>query len=126
MRFDTPEYLEALEPPSVVLGSRTYVGRLLSIHQWMPLQPRVQAAAQGDVALQEIHNLALAYCRVAFPKPWWKFWRRSVGRQLVKLPPNVLMRALASFFACQGRAMVLPPPQGDVEGEPLTGRLAVT
>lgn len=110
MHFDTKEYLDALDAPSIDLGGRVYTGRLLSIHQWLPFKPRVSSViSEEGIEYTEIRKLCLDYCRAAFPRPWWKFWQRSVGRQVVALPPAVMMKALAAFFACQGRAMMLQP-----------------
>jgi len=110
MAFDADAYLEALGHPTITIGGRTHKGRLLSIEEWLPFEPMMKKAAARNMEFSELKTLVKKYCRKIFPRRF-RFWRRSVGSQILKLPPQAMIEAMVSFFECQGRVMVDGPSQ---------------
>lgn len=109
MAFDAKEYLASFSPPEFVAADGTrYVGRILSHEQWLPFEQRFHKLGDGEADYQEIFDLTKDLSRAMFPKPWWKFWKTSVTRQLLKLPPMAWLAALAHFRQAQARHYGLP------------------
>lgn len=108
MSFDADAYLDSLQPPEIKLGGKTYKGRLLSLEEWMPFEPRLQAVASEKATVEEIRGVIKDFCDAVFPVPLLdllNFRRKTVGEQVVALPPAALLKAAAYFFECQARAM---------------------
>ena len=123
MRFDADELLSALERPSLKIGGRTYTGRLLSFVEFLPLEGLLQKAIAEGWGAPEFKRLILEYCRLAFPRPWWAFWRPRLGRVLLRQPPRIVVEAIKAFFACQKEATRLAAEgssTGSVEPQPAT------
>jgi len=112
MSFDADKYVEALEPPEIIIGGVTHTGRFLSIDQWTRFESQLKAAVRGDLDMRSLRKLVRGYCRIVFPRRF-QFWKPSVGSRVLALPPVAMMKAVSHFFECQGRAMMERP--GDVD-----------
>lgn len=54
--MDVDALIRALEPPSITVGGKTYTGKILSLHQMLPLIKRFEA--MGDtVGVEELADL---------------------------------------------------------------------
>ncbi len=119
MKFDADEYREAMEQPEITVDGETYTGQVISIEQWIPLQPRVARLIEGKSTFNEARDLAIDIFRLSFSEPWYRlFWGKSVARRIVNQPPGVMLEALRNFFVCQERAMgIAPLADPDTESE---------
>jgi hypothetical protein len=117
--FDADAYLETLQPPTIKIGGKEYVGRLLSIEEWLPFEPRLNKIAKQEADVDEIRDTIRDYCNLVF-QPTWKdlfnFRRKTVAEQIVALPPRALLKAAADFFESQARALNGPSGETATEG----------
>ncbi len=107
MAFDADAYLEALEPPTIKVGGTTYVGKFLSIEEWLPFEDRFRKI-DGDTEYPVIKRLMRDYCSQAFPVPWYQllnFKKKIVGELVTDLPPKAMLQAMRDFFKAQARAL---------------------
>lgn len=103
--FDADEFIEAMEPPVFRYRGRTYKGRILSDQEMLRFAPRLQKVVEGKLSYLDGQVLVYQLGKAIFPKPWWQFWRRSVGSILLKLPTKAREAALQDFLAPQGKAL---------------------
>ena len=113
MAFDADSYLKTLEPPTLTLGGKTYVGRPVSIQTWdRDFRDDVARAQEGDATAEEIYDLIYRYTMEAFPRPWWKRlllpFGKTVADRVVELPPAALLEVMRDFFESQVRAIQGP------------------
>jgi hypothetical protein len=111
LNVDVDALTAALEPPSITISGQSYAGRVLSVEEWDAFAPRLKAAAGGTLEPKELRLLIYQYVGAVFPKPWWKFWSRSVAWRFLQLPPQIQIQAFTSFFQSQMRAMGLEAMQ---------------
>jgi hypothetical protein len=107
VNFNADAYLDAMERPSFTIGGRTHQGRILSFDEWLEFEPRMRAAVAGELGPNDLRLLVYQFVRRLFPKPWWRFWSRSVAWHLLSLPLEAQMKAVESFIRSQVRAMGL-------------------
>ena len=107
--FDVDAYLEALDVPVVRINGRDIQGRLLSLREFMPYAGALQKLARGEANLDEAYGGIGAFCRQAFPKPWWRrlFFRPWVTEWLMALPPMGLVQATRDFLKAQAAYLQL-------------------
>jgi len=108
--FDSDAYIAALEPPALKYEGRVYVGRTLSIHEWIPMEEPLRRCQSGEGTLHDAYTVISEFCRIAFRRPWWcfdwlRFWRTPVHKIVFKLPPVVLMELTRDFLASQAAAI---------------------
>lgn len=116
--FDGDAYVRALDPPAIKLDGRVYMGRVLSIDEWVPLEPALRKIQGGAGTLADAYHVIGEFCRIAFKHPWWAFWRRPVYKKIMKLPPAALTEVTRDFLESQARAMGMGlPPRDDSEKE---------
>jgi len=122
MIFDADEYLAGFEPPRIKLGGEEYVGQILSYEEFLPFQIKMLQLQSGILQGKALINVVLDYCDAVFGgPPWWKFWKPSVGRLVLQLPPKAMLEAVNSFLARQAEAMGIdlsPAEEEEGEGEP--------
>lgn len=106
--FDADAYAAAVEPPMLKIGGHTYRGRVLSITEWLPFEPRIARLYAGELSAEEFAALTHEYARALFPKGSWPFWLRDPVAQLLLQTPETIIAALTDFFGSQLRAMGLP------------------
>ena len=123
MRVDTADYRAALTPPTFVHDGRTYVGRLLSVEQWIALVDTVGALLPG-APMREVQRVYLLVCDTIFPpRGRWRFWARGeVGRIVRRLPLTVQAQILESFLSSLAalHGMQWAPRPGTKVTEPTT------
>jgi hypothetical protein len=85
--MDVDALTKALEPPTITVGGETYTGKILSLHQMLPLIKRFED--MGDsVSVEELANLlADTFKAAGFPP--------QVGEQI---PLAVMDEVLTDFF----------------------------
>lgn len=107
--FDVDAYREALDVPAVRIDGRDIQGRLLSLQEFTPYAGALQRLAQGEATLDEAYGVIAAFCRQAFPKPWWRriLCRPWVTEWLMALPPLGLVEATRDFLKAQAAYLQL-------------------
>jgi hypothetical protein len=115
--FDAQQYLESLEPATFRdPKGRLHIGRVLSYQEWLPFQDRMRELSKGESSPEKTTAIIREFCGALFPKPWWKFWRRSVAEHILMLPPPAAIEALQSFSQSQAKILTANP-SGLGEGE---------
>lgn len=112
--FDSDAHIEALTPPSLRYRGRVYVGRTLSINEWVPLEAPLRRCQSGEGTLLDAYEVISLFCRVAFRRPWYYFdwarvWRTPVHKIIFRLPPVVLKELTRDFLQSQAEAMGIVP-----------------
>lgn len=108
--FDAKQYLESLEPATFIdPKGRKHVGRILSYEEWLPFQERMRELSKGEPTPEKTSKIIREFCGALFPKPWWKFWRRSVTQHVLMLPPTAAIAALQSFSQSQAKILEANP-----------------
>lgn len=69
--FDAAEYVEALEPPILKIAGRTYRGRLLSMDEWIPFEPRTMRVANQEADWPEARAWIRDFTDATFPPRVW-------------------------------------------------------
>jgi len=54
---DVDALIAALEAPTITVGGETYTGKILSLHQILPLLARFEAMGDSDVEIQALADL---------------------------------------------------------------------
>lgn len=104
--FDADAYQAGLEPPSIILGGETYVGRILSYEEFLKYEARLRLAVSNKLTGVSFNMLILDYCDDVFGgPPVWKFWKPSIGRKILNLPTMAMLEAVKSFLDFQVRSM---------------------
>lgn len=108
--FNADEYLATLEHPTVVLNGKTYVGRILSINEYLPFAQRIESSANGTTSENTV-EFARDYLMAVFPVKPVPFWRPDLREddpvpQLLNHPG--LLPLIESFLSLQARAMKGP------------------
>lgn len=111
--FDAKEYLEAQEPPRFVApDGTTYVGRILSHRQWLPLQRYVnELAALPNLTHERLYVAASRLASAMFPRTWRHPLRRTVAGWMKRLPPVAVLRALWDFMEAQAPSLGVTIPK---------------
>lgn len=122
MAIDVDAYIESLEPPSITIGGKTYVGQFLSLEEWLPFEARFQmfASKGGTIDLKTLKKLIRDYCYLAFPEKWYKLfnpWHKTMGDRVNALPPAAILKVMRDFFESQARVLDVrrAPEEGEIE-----------
>jgi len=118
--FDADAEEAALAPPELVIGGRTYRGRVLSRDE---LRPHAVVLGDKDATAEDKEAAAVALVRLVFRRPWWKFWWPDPVKRVLRMPLVVQTEFLEDFFGFLAR-MVTPrkpnPPTGGPSSSPST------
>ncbi len=96
--FDAQQYLDALSPPQFKdTKGRVHTGRLISYEEFLPFQRKMQTLATAPPSDTVARTIIRSMVGLLFPKPWWKFWRRSVTAHVLRLPPPAAIAAMQDF-----------------------------
>lgn len=115
--FDSKQYLAGLEPPTFIAsdGSK-FVGRLLSVEEWLPYESRMQQASLGEMTGIQMRAFIRDLVMVFFPRGWrlWtRRWWRPCWWYVRRLPPVGQLRAVHSFMESQREGLgIESPPLG--------------
>jgi hypothetical protein len=108
--MDAETLVGASTAPQVMVGGRTYTGRVLSLEEFAPFLPWADKAAKGELSPAEQAAFVRVFLGTVFPKPWWMVWHRThpAVKALCALPWSDLSEKFADFFARQ--VATLQPP----------------
>lgn len=107
------------QEPELVIGSRLYRGRVLSIEEWLPFfeeryrleQLALQAQGAGKlVDLRPWVKHWVAFLSAVFPRKDYRWWTPDPVQAIRQLPGNGLRDEYERFFLHQARALGLKPP----------------
>lgn len=138
--FDTEAYLEACEPPAFTVGTRTYVGRVLSVFEQAAFDVRFAAAREGKLDAVATDALFRDYLTALFPPPevpadprsWRARWLWRLTHVLGTPPPPAPLNPVDVFFALPVLAQLqafedfaasrrrMPHPPGNAESDGAT------
>lgn len=108
--------------------TKTYRGRLLSQQEWMPIQRRMMALAEGADDTQEAAEAIEQAGNEEEVVDLYREYLLKIGippSHVLRLPPGPMQEAMENFFDCQSRAagMTARPDEGSrTEGSPEGGR----
>lgn len=129
MAFNADAYVESLTPPEFLFRRRRFVGRILSVAEWLRLHTKhtdvlagLDAARRGDAnapnaatVARNITSSSRDYIASWFPADRW-YWRVLVAlfgntlnpawRAFRQLPETVQVEAVKDFSECQRNAML--------------------
>lgn len=109
VKFDTREWLGTLDPPEFYTGSgKKYIGRILSVEQWMPFEQilkELETEEGENISIADILHISKTITDYLFPHPRWKFWRKPCSYHVSKLPPIFQMKVAMDFSQAQGEAI---------------------
>lgn len=117
MAFDTRETLDALSPPTFTHDGVTYVGRHLSILEWMREMEALGKLGRNELNVLEVERLYRRLCDKLFPpqrRSLWQWLTRTpkplrVSGIVLSLPLEIQHRAMTDFLRSQARAHGLLP-----------------
>jgi hypothetical protein len=114
--MDAETLVGASTAPQVMVGGKTYVGRVLSLEEFAPFLPWADKAAKGELSASEQAAFVRVFLGTVFPTPWWMVWRRThpAVAALCALPWNQLSERFSDFFAAQ--VATLQPPTRKTSG----------
>jgi len=88
MAFDTKAFLDACSPPTLIHEGQTYVGKVLSFQEMLPLQEEFDKIQASEAGLGDIESLTSAVCdKIGIPK-----------EIVLALPPGGVLAALQDFL----------------------------
>lgn len=90
MRLDVDALAEALEPPVIVVGGREHTGKILSLHQVLPLIKRFEAMGEST-DVESVAELLADVFEVAGFEP----------EVVEQIPLPLMAGVLEDFFECQ-------------------------
>ena len=111
--FDADAEEAALAPPELVIGGRTYRGRVLSRDE---LRPHAVVFAQEDATEDDRYMAEVRLLRLVYRQSWWKFWRPDPVRQVLRLSPATLDRFREDFFGFLARMATPETPNQRTSG----------
>lgn len=134
MHHDLDPYVEAIDPPTASLNGETWVGRFVSIDEWLVLNDRLTRYQKGALSPAQIRALVRELCDRMFPEaqqagfvPAWHFWRwrekrkRRLSAVVLELPFKVQLKVVGDFMESQAEALELDPATTTTrESEPAT------
>lgn len=86
--MDVDALIAALEAPQITVGGETYTGKVLSLHQILPLLARFEAMGDEDVDIQNLADLLSdTFGAAGFPP-----------EVLEQIPLGVIPEVLEDFF----------------------------
>ena len=115
--FDADAEEAALAPPQLVIGGRTYRGRVLSRDE---LLPHAVVFGDKDATDEDKNQAEVALLRLMYRQPWWLFWRPDPVRQVMKLSPATLDEFRADFFGFLARMATPKKPNQRTSGRSLS------
>ena len=95
--FDVNSYLEALEKPAVTVDGVDYLGRLLSLREWLPFEARFKTIS-GQTNPEEFFKLAEDFLYKVFPKPRL-IWKKDIVPVILESP--ALVEIITRFLEIQ-------------------------
>lgn len=104
MAFNADEYVKALEPPSITIGGETYVGRLPSFDEMVPLAEPLERISSGEFSFDDIADFTEELCKLI----------ELPAEKILALPMPVMLAALQDFarsLANTGQGMPTPEPK---------------
>jgi hypothetical protein len=100
--FDVSSYLEALERPAVTVDGVDYVGKILSLREWLPFEGRFKSIT-GETNPEEFFKLAESFLYKVFPKPRL-IWKKDIVPVILESP--ALMEIVTRFLEIQATTLV--------------------
>lgn len=110
--FNGDAFVAALEPPSFVYEGRTYVGRVLSVEQWMAAHTERDAIGESAEAARAFAARLVA---AWFPRRWYHWRGHPAWRAFARMPQLAQLAALRSFSEAQRRAITTLSPTPTTE-----------
>lgn len=111
--FDADAEEAALAPPQLVIGGRTYRGRVLSRDE---LRPHAAVFAEKDVDDEARQVAAEALVRLVYRRPRWRFWWPDPVWQVSKLSPATTTKFWDDFFRFLARMITPETPNPRTSG----------
>jgi hypothetical protein len=87
MGFNADDYAKALEAPSITIGGKTYVGRLPSFDEMLPLAAPLDRITSGDFSFEDIAEFTEELCKLI----------ELPAEKILALPMPVMLAALKDF-----------------------------
>ena len=101
--FDADQWMSTLEKPIVVLNRKKYVGRILSIQQFLPFEAAFQEL-QDNQNTEKFTKLVTDYLYEVFPpRKKWFFFKEDIVPQILNHPALIPM--VLHFFGLQSQAL---------------------
>ncbi len=115
--FDADAEEAALAPPELVIGGRTYRGRVLSRDE---LRPHAVVLGDGDATAEDKEAASVALVRLVFRRPWWAFWWPDPVKRVLRMPLVVQTEFLEDFFEFLARMVTPRKPNQRTSGPTLS------
>jgi hypothetical protein len=112
LAFDSDAFLAALEPPSFVAGGRVYLGRILSVPQWLGIHERKTQMQKAEPTFEQTNEFLIDTVRLMFPRRWYQLYNPAVAAYS-RLPYKAQLLALEDFCVSQRNAMPSPPTRDE-------------
>ena len=99
--FDIDAYIESMERPAVVVDGKGYIGRILSLHEWLPFEQRFRTVGESADPMASL-TLITEYLYKVFPKSK-RPWHKDIVQVIVDSP--ALMEVVTHFLELQATAL---------------------